>query len=252
MRYFFFVFFVFFLASCSGRLSEISFKSNVQEGDSISVALYSKRVKQYTTVNGTTVTSTDVVHNSVSIPLPDSLMRNIRALSITIHGRSDSIFSISSVCLKGYGVIYPQELEHARWWYDGLKIVIDRKTNTINNYIGIFAFFIRFKPQGIHLFIRFSLLTALIVLIFFFCKQVSSQRFLLFTIALFLASLPLKIDYTIFTMSFMGVAILGVFIRFLIFDFRFLIHQKQEKQKTCIEINRTKVFCEAVLRRFAW
>ena len=68
------------------------------------------------------------------------------------------------------------------------------------------------SPIGIQLFLRLSLLATILILIFILCKQAPIQRFILFSIALFLASLSLKIDYTNYTMGIMTFTMLIAFI----------------------------------------
>jgi len=59
------------LASCN-KYSEISIISNLQEGDSISVAFYSNKEERYIQVNGVTVTSEDASRSRVDISLLNS------------------------------------------------------------------------------------------------------------------------------------------------------------------------------------
>ena len=59
------------------------------------------------------------------------------------------------------------------------------------------------SPIGFQLFLRLSFLAILLLLIFIITKQASTQRLPLFSIALFLASLPFHFDYTNYTMGFM-------------------------------------------------
>ena len=211
-----------FLASCNNRLSEVSVCSNLQEGDSISVALYSTIIGQYNTVNGATVTSADAIRNRVDIPLPDSLTQNIFALSISIFCNSDNILTISSIQLNGRLAIYPKDIMKTLWWQDGVMLEMDSQTNTIKSHInknipgtfpvGIFVFYQSHRPIGLQLFLRFSFLTTLIIFIFIFYKQIHTQRLLLLSIALFLATLPLLLNYAIYSMALMCLAMFIVFI----------------------------------------
>ena len=207
--------------SCNERLSELSIHSNLQEGDSISVALYSKTVEQYITVNDLTVTSADVIHKRLDIPLPDSLIKNISVLSITIHHCSDSIFAISSIELKNIGEIYPQDIMNTLIWQYGLKFEVDPKSNSIKSNINVPAvfpvyianFYQRYPVTGIQLFHRFILIATLLILNFILCKQATSQRFILVTIALFISSIPFKIGYTEYFVGLMLLTIILTFIR---------------------------------------
>ena len=217
------LFSLFTFGACTNRLSEISICSNLQEGDSISIALYSKIEKQYIMVSGKTVTSTDVNRGRVDIPLPDSLIHNILALFIKVDHCSDSILAISSIRLKNYAIIYPKDIMTTLWWQHGLMFEIDSKAKTIKSHInknipgtfpvGIVLFYQSSYLLGFPLFFRLSLLIILFILIFFLTKQAPTQRFLLFTIALFLASIPLKIDYTNYFTALMLFTMLIAFIR---------------------------------------
>ena len=219
-KYFLCLFFVF--SACTKSFSEISICSNLQEGDSISVALYSYMEDRYATVNGASVTSSDVARGRVNISLPDSLLKNIGALSITIHCYSDSILAISSIRLKGFATFYPQDIMNLLWWQDGLMFEIDSKSNTIKSPInenipgtfpiGISAFYKSSHLLGIQLFFRLSLIATLLIFTLVFTIQAPTHRLPLFTIALFLASIPLKTDYTNYTM---GIMILTMFISFI-------------------------------------
>ncbi len=226
MRHFILILSKFFLillfAACSNQLSEVSIYSNLQTGDSISVALYSQIEDRYVTINGTTITSADAILGRVDISLQDSLIPNTSSLSITVHCYSDSILAISSIRLKGYRTFYPQDIMHTLWWQHGLMFEIDSISNNIkspiNNNIpgtfplGIYVFYKQPRPIGLQLFLRISFLATLLILIFIFTKQAPTQRLLLFTIALFLASLPLKIDYTNYTMGLMSLTMIVIFI----------------------------------------
>ena len=216
-------FLLFAFNACSNRLSEVSIKSNLQEGDSISVAIYSQNEAQYITVNDAVVTSKDAIRGRVDIPLPDSLIKNIGALSFTIHCYSDSILTISSIRLKNYGVAYPRDIINSLWWQHGLMFEIDSDEKTIKSSInknipgifpvGINVFFNPTNPVGFQLFLRISLLATLLVLALVLYKQASEQRFIIFTVAIFIASLPLKIDYTSYSKALMLIAIVVAFIR---------------------------------------
>ena len=221
MRYTLFLLLLFVFSACNKHISEISIYSNLQEGDSISVALYSKIEDRYTTVNGATVTSKDIANGRVDISLPDTLIRNIPALAFTIHTCSDTILAISSIRLGDYVTFYPQDIMRTLWWQYGLMFEIDSKSNTIKSRVrkdipggfpvGIEAMY-HHRPIGFQLFFRIFLIVALLILVFILYKQASTQRLLLFTIALFLASLPLKIDYTNYVMGAMIIAMLIAFI----------------------------------------
>ena len=224
MKYYSLFFSIILFASCSKRLSEVSIYCNLKEGDSISVALYSKINGYYTVVNGVTITSIDAIRNRVDIPLPDSLAQNIPAFSITIHHCSDSILAISRIRLKGYATFYPKDIINTLWWQTELMFEFDPKSNTIKSRInrnipgtfpvGIAALYrYKYRPDGFQLFQRISLLVTLLVLIIVFYKQTSTQRFILFVIALFLASIPLKIDYNNYATAFMILTVLIVFIQ---------------------------------------
>jgi len=220
MKYFSLIIFIFLLASCSGRLSEISINSNLQEGDGISVALYSKTTKHYHSLNGVTVTFEDAARKIVHIPLPDSLIQNIHAISITIHSYSDKVLAISSIRLKGFGTIYPKNIMQTLWWQHGLMFEFDAKSNTIKSYInkdvpGTFPVGISLydpHPPSLLFFFRLSLLATFFILILILCKQDPFDRSLLFTVALFLSSLFLKIDYANYTIGIMS---LNVFVTFI-------------------------------------
>ncbi len=69
------------------------------------------------------------------------------------------------------------------------------------------SFFYQSPPIGLQLFLRLSFLATLLILIFILTKQA-----LLFSITLFLASLPLKIDYTNYTMALMILTMIIAFI----------------------------------------
>lgn len=69
------------------------------------------------------------------------------------------------------------------------------------------------SPIGLQLFLRLSSLAILFIFLFILTKQAPTQHFLLFTIALFLISLPLKINYTNCTMAFMSLTMIIAFIR---------------------------------------
>ena len=217
------LFFIILLTSCTNRFSEVSIYSNLKEGDSVSVALYSEVDHRYITANGTTISPTDVIRGRVDIALPDSFILKTIALSITVHCYSDSIFTISSIRLKNYGIAYPQDISRSLWWQDGLEFYFDANTNSLKSSIiknipgtfpvAISIFFKQSRPIGIQLFLRLSLLATLLILAFIFCKQAPSQHFLLFAIALFLASVPLKTDYTNYTMGLMSLTMIIAFFR---------------------------------------
>ena len=219
-KYFFLLYLFFVFCSCNKRLSEVSIYSNLQEGDSISVALYSNIEERYITVNGASLSSSDANRGSVRISLPDSLFKNISSFFLEINCYSDSILEISKVRLKNYRTYYPQDIMNSLWWQQGLMFELDSKSKTIKSPInkdipGIFSIYTHFlsmvqsRPTSIQLFYRLSFIATLILLTFIFHMQSRNQRFLLFTIALFLASIPLKYnDYA------MGAMLLTMIISF--------------------------------------
>ena len=90
------------LSSCSDRLSEISISSNLQEGDSISVAFHFFSEQWNDIYIGAAVTSADALHGRVDVPFADSIVFKAKAMSVVIHFCSDSVLTISSIRLKNY------------------------------------------------------------------------------------------------------------------------------------------------------
>ena len=259
--------FIFFFASCNKYLSEISIYSNLQKGDSISIAIYSKNTEQYITVNGTTVTSEDVIRGCVDIPLPDSLIKKIHAFSVTIHSCSDNILAISSIRLKDFSTIYSKDIINSLFWQHGLIFEFDSQSNTLKSHINknipatfnfsIIAIYKSF-PTSLQLFLRLIFLATLLLLLFLHLKHSPTQRLLFFALALFFASLPLKTDYTNYTMGIMCLTMLIAFLRFLIFDFRFSIRSAEQKINTnnksifCINVKKIILFFHLFFRHFTW
>ena len=92
--------------------------------------------------------------------------------------------------------------------------LLSRKSNVNNEFFVTLSApsFYKYQPISFQLFFRLSLLATFLILILIFLKQVPIQRFLLFTIALFLASIPLKMNYTDYPMGFMVLSIVIAFI----------------------------------------
>lgn len=176
---------LFFVVSCSNRFSEFSICSNLQEGDSISVAFYSKIEQQYTSVNGVQISDLDVKRGRVDIQLPDSLIKNILALSVTIHHCSDTVLTISSIQLNGYHTFYPEDIMRTLWWQDGLLFQLDKKSNTISSRIvknvpstfpiGMIIFY-QYRPIGIQIILRLSLLATFLIILFLFYRRLVIRR----------------------------------------------------------------------------
>jgi hypothetical protein len=171
-----------FLLSCClscSHLSEISICSNLQQGDSISVALYSIANNQYCSVNGAKVSGNDVKHHKIAVLLPDSLLRNIGALSITLHLCADTIFTVSSIQLNKRSTIYPKAILETLWWQEGLSFQYDTVAHTISSRvyqlpcifpIGIMSFY-QPKLVGFQRFLRLSFLATLLALFALFWRK---------------------------------------------------------------------------------
>jgi len=162
--------------SCNKYISEVSLYSNLQEGDSISVALFSKNTERYSTVNGVAISSVDVTRCRLDIPLPDSLTRNIVAFAFTIYSGSERIITISSIRLNGYIKVFPEDVMRSLWWQDGVMFEIDAKSNVIQSHIKKnipssfpVAVSLFFEPHliGFQLFFRIFLLASLLILTIF-------------------------------------------------------------------------------------
>ncbi len=211
---------IFLFTSCN-HFSTISICSNLQEGDSISVAMFLKNENQYVPVNKAIVTREDVKRNIITLTIPGEDLRQTQALAFTVQCYSDSVFTLSSIILKNFGIIYPKDIQNTLWWQEGLNFEYDPinkiLTSSIKKRIPStfpvgFSLFYHSRPIGLQFFLRLSFLASLIILLFFFTKQTPTQRFLLFTIALFLTSLPLKMDWSNWTLGLMGLISIVTFI----------------------------------------
>jgi len=194
----------------------------LQEGDSISVAFHF--FEQWNDMYvGATVSSANALRGRVNVPFADSIVLNVRAISIFFHSCSDSVLVISSIRLKNYSKIYAREIMHNIWDPRGLAFEFDTQSNAIKSpidknapliyfSININHFFRYSHPAGFQLFLRLSLLSTLLILIFILTIQSPAQRFILFAITLYLASLPLNHNYTIYAMAFMSLTMIIAFI----------------------------------------
>jgi hypothetical protein len=179
------LFLLLFFVSCSNHFSEVSIGSNLQKGDSISVAFYSQGLKQYIPVSGITINESDVLRNQVDISLPDSLIRSDGAFSITIHYCSDTILSISSIQLNERFMLYPEDIMKTLWWQDGLQFQLDNEANTINSRIdkntpstfpvGMILFYLP-HLKGFQIFLRLSLLATILLLLFLLYRRLATQQ----------------------------------------------------------------------------
>jgi O-antigen ligase len=194
----------------------------LQQGDSLSVALYSKYGTQYVPVGGATLSEADAKRGRVDIPLPDSLIRNISALSVTVHHCADTILSISSILLNRHVAVYPQDIMETLWWQDRLSFSLDTASNVVSSRmdkdgygafpVGIASFY---QPRlvGFQLVLRVFLLAVFLLLLFLFYRLTFPRRFVIFAVALFLATLPLKIVYTNWAMGIIALIMIVTFIR---------------------------------------
>ena len=208
-------------ASCTNRLSEVSIFSNLQEGDSVSISLYSHAEARYVTVGEATVAQSDVVSGRVDISLPDSFIMKTPVVLFTIYCYSDSVLYVSSIRLKNFRKYNPKDILNNIWWQSGLMFELDADSKMIKSPVnsevpGIFpvgVYTSNIRPIGIQLFFRFLFVTSLFAITLILLKNASTQRFLLFFIAFFLVTLPLKLHLNNYAAGIMVLAAIVAFFR---------------------------------------
>ena len=210
-------------SACTNHFSEISIYSNLSENDSVSISLCPKQEPhQYQFVSGKTISEADAEVGKVDIALPNHLFKNFIAIGITVnHNHTDSILTLSSIHLKGLASVSPKNIMNTLWWQDGLNFEYDSINNTLTSYIknGIPSTFpvglsMFYEPRfiGLQLFFRLSFFAVLLFLLFFLYRQASGQQIILLSIGLFLASVPLQLNYTNWTMIAMSLSMIMAFI----------------------------------------
>ncbi|MDR2886905.1 MAG: O-antigen ligase family protein, partial [Bacteroidales bacterium] len=141
----------------------------------------------------------------------DSLNNNFYIKNIIING----ITKISAREIPRI-IVWKRNIQVLLTCIDGLEYCVLKKEDANNSEASLTIRsydLYQSSPIGIQLVLRLSFLPAFLVLLFIFARQAPAQRFLLFTIALFLATLPLRIDYSTWSMALMAATMIIAFIR---------------------------------------
>ena len=112
---------------------------------------------------------------------------------------------------------YNHNIELTKNRQDGNAYCRIHKVDPTDHYVRILLLthnLIKYSlPIGLQLFFRLSLIAVLLFLVFLLYRQASDQQFLLLSISLFLVSVPLRLDYTNWTMIIMSLTMVIAFIR---------------------------------------
>ena len=141
---------------------------------------------------------------SIKMQFQQEIEEDIYLEKIEIH--NIAVTPMSNILHSLHGK-YNRNIKFSYCKRDSDEYIKLQRINELNDDVSLFFLpsdlIYSSSPIGFQLFLRLSFLATLLILIFILTKQAHTQRLPLFSVALFLASLPLKIDYTNYTMGFM-------------------------------------------------
>ncbi len=213
--------------SCSNAPSSINICGIFPKNDSLifTVGLKGKDLSKGYQCAGAVAISANPECQCISIPIPDSLSKDIIGLELLIRNNPGNTILLKSIKLDGIAKISGVDLMRTFSWQGVLTIEPNSENDAINCYIPLDTsgevlsiglnrgvFFQQREEVVKNIFFWFFFLCLLIFIVIQIRFVITTQPLLSIGIISFLLTLPLKISYTNWALMFLGVISLISFI----------------------------------------